>query len=44
MYPHEDTRRKNNSNHNLKNVFNTNSHSSLLAALDKKRSDLSKDK
>jgi len=44
MYTHDDTRRKNNSNHTLKSVFNTNSHSSLLAAIDKKRSDVSKDK
>ena len=36
-------RRKNNSNHNLKTVFNSNSHS-LLSQIDKKRPDLSKDK
>jgi hypothetical protein len=44
MFAHEDNRRKNNSSHALKSVFNTNSHSSLLATIDKKRSDLSKDK
>ena len=44
MYQAEDNRRKTNSTNNLKTAFGTNSHNSLLSALDKKRSDVSKEK
>jgi len=42
MYQPEDNRRKTNSTNNLKTAFGTNSHNSLLSAIDKKRTDVSK--
>jgi hypothetical protein len=44
MYNPDDTRRKNNSTNNIKTVFGSNSHNSLLSAIDKKRTDTSKEK
>ncbi len=44
MYNQEDTRRKTNSTNNIKTVFGSNSHNSLMSGIDKKRSDISKDK
>ena len=44
MYNQEDTRRKTNSTNNLKTVFGSNSHNSLMSGIDKKRLDVSKDK
>ena len=44
MYQPEDNRRKTTSTNNLKTAFGSNSHNSLLSAIDKKRSDVSKEK
>lgn len=44
MYQPEDNRRKTNSTNNLKTAFGSNSHNSLLSAIDKKRTDVSKEK
>lgn len=44
MYAPDDPRRKNSSNHNLKNLKGNSSHNALLSTLDRKRSDLSKEK
>lgn len=44
MYQPDDNRRKTNSTNNLKTAFGSNSHNSLLSAIDKKRSDASKEK
>lgn len=44
MFNADDGRRKGASNNNLKNVFGSNSHNTLISALDKKRQDHSKDK
>ncbi len=44
MFNYEEGKRKLPSSNNLKNAFGSSSHNNLMSTLDKKRSDLSKDK
>lgn len=44
MFNFEEGKRKLPSTNNLKNAFGSSSHNNLMSTLDKKRSDISKDK